>query len=276
MAQTKRRRLAWLRPPPPSADGTMSLGDHLRELRYRLIVSVLAIVVASALVAIGYDWLYQVMLRPYQQAVQMLAETNPGLNPETVISGVTQPLILAMKVCVVAGIVLASPVWLYQLWSFVVPALLAKEKRYALGFLTAAIPLFLLGVVVGYLILPQGISVLLAFTPDSVPVTNLVDVQDFLTLTLQLMLVFGLGFLIPVLVVGLNLVGVVKAKQLAKARIYVIFGVFVFSAAVTPSTDPFSMLALAVPMTVLYGVAEIISRIHDRRLAKRTQAQETR
>lgn len=251
----------------------MSLADHLRELRYRLIVVTVAVVLASSVAAIWYDTLYQVMLRPFLQAVEMLKVSNPNLQPTTVISGVAEPLLLAMKVCVVAGIVLASPVWLYQIWAFIVPALLAKEKRYALGFLSAAIPLFLFGVVIAYWIMPQGVTALLAFTPDSVAVENLIDVQGFLTLALKTMLVFGLGFLIPVLVVGLNMVGVLKASQLAKARAYVIFGLFVFAAAVTPSTDPFSMLALAIPMTLLYEVAEIVAKVHDRRQAKSAKAE---
>lgn len=261
-------RLAWLRPPPATAGGVMSLADHLRELRYRLIVAVVAVVVASSLAAIWYDELYLVLMRPYLAATELLAASNPNLNPTTVISGVGTPLILALQICVVAGLVLASPVWLYQLWAFIVPALLAKEKKYALAFLAAAIPLFLLGVLVGYYILPQGISVLLSFTPSSVPVTNLLDVNDFLRMMLQLMVIFGLGFLMPVVIIGLNLIGVVTAAGLAKARTYVIFGIFVFGAAATPSTDPFSMLALAVPMSVLYLIAELVCRVNDRRRAR--------
>ena len=268
-----RRALAWLRPPKAVPGGVMTLADHLRELRYRLIVSVAAIVAAAAVAAIWYEQLYQVLMRPYLLAVEMLARTHPELETTTVISGVTTPFILALKVCVVAGLVIASPVWVYQIWGFVVPALLAKEKKWALTFLAAAVPLFLLGVAVGYFILPQGISVMLAFTPDSVPILNLLEVDRFLDLTLRLMVVFGLGFLMPVVVVGLNLVGVVRATQLAKARTYVIFGTFVFGAAATPSTDPFSMLALALPMTVLYLVAETIARIHDRRLAAADRAE---
>lgn len=270
----KKRRLAWLRPPPASPDGVMSLADHLRELRYRVIVSVVAIIVASLLAAIWYDALYQVMLRPYLLAVEMLAQSNPNLDPTTVITGVTTPLFLAIQVCVVAGLVVSSPFWLYQVWAFIVPALLAKEKRYAIGFLSAAIPLFLLGVLIGYYIMPQGISVLLSFTPGSVPVMNLIDVRDFLQLTLQLMVVFGIGFLIPVVVVGLNLVGVVSAQRLGKIRMYVIFGIFVFGAAATPSTDPFSMLALAIPMSLLFLAAEVVCRVHDRRKAKALVAAE--
>src|SRR5699024_11215846 len=110
-----------------------------------------------------------------------------------------------------------------------------------------------------------GISVMPALTPDSVPILSLLEVDRFLDLTLQLMVVFGLGFLMPVVGVGLNLIGVVSAAQLAQARTYVIFGTFVFGAAATPSTDPFSMLSLALPMALLYLIAEAIARVHDRR-----------
>jgi len=122
-------------------------------------------------------------------------------------------------------------------------------------------------VLIGYYILPQGISVLLAFTPSTVPVTNLLEVDAFLKLTLQMMVVFGLGFLMPVVVVGANMMGVLSAAQLKKSRTYVIFGLFVFGAVATPSTDPFSMLALSLPMIALYLVAEVICRVHDRRKA---------
>ncbi len=245
----------------------MSLADHLRELRYRLLISAVVIVIAAIASGIWYQQLYALMMRPYTLAVEMLKRTNPDLTATTVINGVTAPLVLVMQIALVAGLVGASPVWLYQLWAYIAPALLAKEKKYALAFLGAAIPLFLFGVVVGYYILPQGISVLLAFTPSSV--TNLLDVNDFLKLTLQLMVVFGLGFLMPVVIVGANLMGVVSARTLAKTRSYVILGIFVFGAAATPSSDPFSMLALAIPMTVLYLVAEVICHLHDRRKAKK-------
>lgn len=245
----------------------MSLADHLRELRYRLIVSLAAVVVAAGLAAVWYDQLYQLLMHPYLLARDLLSQNNPEVTTTTVISGVTAPFTLALAVCMIAGLVASSPVWLYQLWAFIVPALLSKEKKWALIFLAAAIPLFLLGVVIGYYILPQGISVMLAFTPQSIPITNLLDVRQFLTLTIQLMMIFGLGFLMPVVVVGLNLTGVVSARQLAKARPYIIFATFIFGAAATPSTDPFSMLALALPMAVLYLAAELIARLHDRRAA---------
>lgn len=267
-----RLSLGWLKPPKPAPGGVMSLADHLRELRYRIIVATVAIVIGSLVAAIWYDPLYQILMRPYLVAVEMLKQSNPNLTSSTVISGVSTPFILALQVCMVAGLVVSSPVWLYQLWAFIVPALLAKEKKYALGFLSAAIPLFLFGVLVGYYIMPQGISVMLSFTPSTIPITNLLEVNDFLKLTLQLMVIFGLGFLMPVVVVGVNLIGLVSAAQLAKVRTYVIFGTFVFGAAATPSTDPFSMLALALPMTLLYLIAEVVCRFNDRRKAKAAAA----
>ncbi len=252
----------------------MSLGDHLRELRYRVVFSMVWIVLGMIVIAIFYNQVYGFLTQPWLYAKDMLAESNPEISTQMVLSGVTTPLILAMKICGVGGLVLASPIWLYQIWAYIVPALHANEKRWTVGFLAAALPLFLAGVSVGYLVLPQGISVMMSFTPESVPITNLIEIDKFLELMLQLMVVFGLGFLMPVVVVGANMVGVVKASQLAKARTYVIFGTFVFGAAATPSTDPFSMLALAIPMSLLFVVAEMICRVNDKRKARKAAAAE--
>ena len=251
----------------------MSLGDHLRELRYRVLFSLIFIVLGMIVIAIFYNPVYTFLAQPWLQAKEILSVTNPELSTQMVLSGVTTPLTLAMKICGVGGLILAAPIWLYQIWAYIVPALLAKEKRWALMFVGTALPLFLAGVAVGYWILPQGISVLMSFTPQSVPITNLIEIDKFLELMLQLMLVFGLGFLMPVVVVGANLVGVLKASALAKARLYVIFGTFVFGAAATPSTDPFSMLALAIPMSVLFLGAEVICHLNDKRKAKRLAAE---
>lgn len=265
----RRFSLGWLKPPPPSPDGVMSLGDHLRELRYRVVFSLIFIIVGMIAVAIFYNQTFTLLVQPWLLARDMLSQTHPEITTQMVLSGVAAPLTLALKVCAVGGLVLASPVWLYQIWAYIVPALLAKEKRWALIFVGVALPLFLAGVAVGYLVMPQGISVLMTFTPGSFPIGNLIDITNFLELLLQLMVMFGLGFLLPVVVVGANLVGVLKAAALAKARLYVIFGTFVFGAAATPSTDPISMLALAIPMSLLFLAAEQVCRINDKRKAKR-------
>jgi sec-independent protein translocase protein TatC len=255
--------LKWLKPPPVPPDGTMTLFEHLRELRYRLIVSALAIILGMVVAwFFRYD-LMDILQRPYFQAIDALKAKNPDATTLLVNINLTSPLTLALKVSALAGLLITAPFWLYQLWAFIVPGLLAKEKKWALIFIGAATPMFVGGVVVGYIVLPKAITVLLSFTQSGV--SNLQDINAYLSFLLRLMLVFGIAFLIPLVVLMLNIVGVIKAKQLAKYRSLVIFGTFVFGAVATPSTDPFSMLALALPMTVLFLAAEVIAHILDRR-----------
>ena len=245
----------------------MSLGAHLIELRNRLFIA--AIAVAAAMAAGWYltPWVWSMLRKPLDD----LAAT--GREVAIQYTDVSSGFDTKVQIAFFFAMLVSSPVWLYQIWAFIVPALLAKEKRWALIFIGVALPLFLAGVAVGYLILPQGVSVLMAFTPQSVPITNLIEIDKFLELMLQLMVVFGIGFLMPVVVVGANFAGVLKATQLAKARMYVIFGTFVFGAAATPSTDPFSMLALAIPMSLLFLAAEFVCRLNDKRKAKRAAAE---
>ncbi len=255
--------LKWLKPPPVPPDGTMTLFEHLRELRYRLIVSALAIIVGMVVAwFFRYD-LMDILQRPYFQAIDALKTKNPDATTLLVNINLTSPLTLALKVSALAGLLITAPFWLYQLWAFIVPGLLAKEKKWTLIFIGAATPMFVGGVLVGYIVLPKAITVLLSFTQSGV--SNLQDINAYLSFLLRLMVVFGIAFLIPLVVLMLNIVGVIKAKQLSKYRSLVIFGTFVFGAVATPSTDPFSMLALALPMTVLFLAAEVIAHILDRR-----------
>ena len=241
----------------------MTLFEHLRELRYRLIVSILAIIVGMVVAwFFRYD-LLDILQRPYFQAIAALKAKHPDANTSLVNINLTSPLTLSLKVSALAGAIATAPFWLYQLWAFVVPGLLAKEKKWALIFIAAATPMFVGGVVVAYVVLPKAIAVLLSFTQSGV--TNLQDINAYLAFLLRLMLVFGIGFLIPLIVLMLNIVGVIKAKQMAKYRSLVIFATFVFGAVATPSTDPFSMLAVAAPMALLFLAAEVIAHILDRR-----------
>jgi sec-independent protein translocase protein TatC len=259
--------LKWLKPPPAPPDGTMTLFEHLRELRYRLVVSILAIIVGMIVAwFFRYD-LLDILQRPYFQAIEALKAKHPDANTSLVNINLTSPLTLSLKVSALAGAIVTAPFWLYQLWAFVVPGLLAKEKKWALIFIAAATPMFVGGVVVAYFVLPKAITVLLSFTQSGV--TNLQDINAYLSFLLRLMIVFGIGFLIPLIVLMLNIVGVITAKQMAKYRTLVIFGTFVFGAVATPSTDPFSMLAVAAPMALLFVGAEVIAHILDRRKTRR-------
>ncbi len=247
----------------------MSIWDHLREIRYRLIVSVLAILVFFVIAFIFYEYIVELILYPYTKAAAVVQARNPDADIQVVNAGVTAPMILALKASGLAAIIAACPVWIYQLWAFVVPGLLKKEKRIAQYFLLSAIPLFLIGICVGYIVLPKAFEFLLGFTVSNAGVANLQDLNDFLSLEMRMLLVFGLSFLLPVLLVMLNLLGILKAHALAKGRPFSLFGCFVFAAVATPSGDPFSMLALAMPMAIMYVISEIICRRHEKSVLKK-------
>ncbi len=260
--------LGWFRTRPATATGpgaTMSLTDHFRELRARLLISVVALVVVTIAAFFFYDQLLDLVMGPFEQAKKSLPE---GVQTEIITSGVGAGLMIQLKLCALAGVILSSPIWLYQIWAFIVPAMHRNERRWTLIFIGCAGPLFAAGVAVGYYVMPKALQVLISFNPDNVQ--NLNDFNDFVGFMTRMLLVFGVAFQIPFFVVLLNLVGVVSGKALGRHRPWIILGTFVFAAVATPSTDPFSMLFLAVPMTLLFLVSEVIARLVDRRRGRRT------
>jgi sec-independent protein translocase protein TatC len=253
-------RLLRVRPVHPlGPDGHMALSDHLRELRARIIRSTLVLLLGFAVALYFYQDLYQLILRPYQDAKEQLPSDT---RSEAVLSGVAAGLTFQLKLCGLAALVGSSPYWLYQIWAFIVPGLHPSERKWSRVFAAVAGPLFFAGVTVGYYVLPKAITVLIGFTPDDV--TNLVEFTQFFSFISRMLLIFGIAFEIPLFVTMLNLAGVVTGKQLGTYRPWIIIGTFVFAAVGTPSTDPFSMLFLAVPMLVLFFTAELIARFTDR------------
>jgi sec-independent protein translocase protein TatC len=247
---------------PVPDDGTMTLIEHLRELRNRVIKGVVAILVATIASFFFYDELFELLTEPFTTTVDDLAEEE-GLDATLTLTGVADAFTLQIKTCLVAGIIIASPIWLYQIWAFIVPGLHPRERRWTRVFAAIAGPLFLIGVGVGYYVLPKGLSILLDFTPADV--SNLIEVSRYLSFILRMLLVFGVSFEIPLFVVLLNLAGVVTGRALGRHRAWIILGTFVFAAVATPSTDPISMLFLALPMTILFLMSEAIARLIDRR-----------
>jgi sec-independent protein translocase protein TatC len=240
-------------------DGRMALTDHFRELRARLIRSVLVLALAFAIALFFYGTLLELVLAPYNQAREML---GADVQTRAYIKGTTGALMLNLKLCGVAAIVASSPYWLYQVWAFVVPGLHASEKKWSRIFAAVAGPLFVVGVATGYYVLPKGLEVLIGFTPAQLE--NLVEFGEYFSFLTRMLLVFGIAFEIPLFVIMLNLAGVVSGKALGRYRPWIIIGTFVFAAVATPSTDPFSMMMLAAPMLVLFLVAEIIARAVDK------------
>lgn len=237
----------------------MALSDHLRELRARLLKSALFLVLAFTIALFFYDQLLDLVLDPYNDARAMLGES---VQTEAYIKGATGPLMLQLKLCGIAAIVVSSPYWLYQIWAFIVPGLHDNEKKWSRVFAAIAGPLFILGVLTGYYVLPRGLEVLIGFTPEGL--ANLVEFNEYFSFLTRMLLVFGIAFEIPLFVIMLNLAGVVSGKQLGRYRPWIILGTFVFAAVATPSTDPFSMTMLALPMLLLFLVAEVIARFVDR------------
>lgn len=241
----------------------MPLSDHLREARARVMRVVLVMLLTLGLALFFFEPLFDLVYGPYTQAAARLAE---GSTMATT-SGPAGGLMLYLKLCGFTALLVTSPFWLYQVWAFILPGLHANERRWSRVFAGIAGPLFIVGVVLGYVTLPKGLEVLIGLNPDQV--TNLVDFGNYLQFFTRTLLVFGLAFEIPVFVVMLNLAGVVSGKTLGAHRPWIIVGIFVFAAAATPSADPFTMTFMAVPMVLLYLVSEVIARHNDRRRARR-------
>jgi sec-independent protein translocase protein TatC len=242
-------------------DGRMALTDHLREFRARLFRSAMVLVVAFVVALFFYGSLLEIIQTPYNNAIDTLVD-DPGKRSELVANGISAGLMLQLKLCGVAAVVVSAPYWLYQIWAFIMPGLHAHEKKWSRVVAAIAGPLFFGGVALGYYILPKGLSVLIAFVPDDVQ--NLVDFGAYFSFVTRMLLIFGVAMEIPFFVILLNLAGIVSGKALGRYRPWIIIGVFVFAAVATPSTDPFSMLMLAIPLLILFIIAEIVARIVDR------------
>jgi sec-independent protein translocase protein TatC len=244
-------------------EGRMPLVAHLRELRRRLTRAVLAIVLGAVIAAFFYKPLFDLLVQPfYTMAARYEAE---GATVTLNFNGVGDPFSYALKICAMAGIFFACPVWMYQLWAFVAPGLHKTEKRWGIGFVLVSVPLFLGGAVLAYIFLPKGFDLLIGFNPAPKKVANIVSLNNYLSFVLRMFLVFGIAFVMPVFLVALNLVGVISGRALFKAWRPTILGAFVFAAVATPSGDPWTMTALAVPMLLLYTIAATICLFMDRR-----------
>ena len=252
-------------------EGRMPLAEHLRELRNRLMKSVLVILVVTIVAMVYYKQIAEFLMGPVRDSVGCTkgfgqASQDGETCAEITINGLVAPFTIMLKVSLTAGVVVASPVWLYQLWGFLAPGLHKQEKKYARSFVGAGVPLFLGGAYLSYLILPNAAKTLLDFSPGGTG--NLIPLDDFLDIVTRLVIVFGLAFELPLLLVLLNLGGILTGRQLLGWWRAMVLCITVFSAIATPTGDPLTMLALAVPIVALYFGAVGVCLFNDKRRAR--------
>lgn len=249
------------------AEGRMPLGEHLRELRNRLLKSVLAIAVVTIVAAFFQKQIFEFLMRPILESVGCVNGATTMRNGRPCASmttnGLLSPFTIALKVALMTGVLAATPVWLYQLWAFIAPGLHQHEKRYALGFVGAGVPLFLGGAYLAYSVLPQTAEIMLSFTPDNAQ--NLLPLDDYLDLITRMVIVFGLAFELPLLLVLLNMTNVLSGRKMLGWWRGMIIGLTAFAAIATPGGEPISMLLLAGPLCVLYFLAVGFSMLNDMR-----------
>ncbi|MCF2588129.1 twin-arginine translocase subunit TatC [Brevibacterium sp. UCMA 11752] len=244
----------------------MPVVGHLIELRNRLLVAAIAI----ALGAVAGWFLYDPVLDILQEPIRSIRASGDR-TAEINFAGVASPFDLKIKLSFFIGIFLSCPIWLYEVWAFIVPGLTKKEKLYSLGFLGAAIPLFLAGSTMAFFALPNAVKALTSFTPAGG--TNIIPAQDYLSFVMVIIVVFGLAFVLPVLMVGLNMIGILSAARIQKSWRVIVMIVFLFAAIATPTPDALSMFFLVIPMMTLFCVAWVICVFSDRRRKKRLIAQ---
>jgi len=227
----------------------------------------LALGVGTAVGWLLFKPLWHFIERPYCRIpIQNTVGCGQG-GHSLYVTGIFDPFFVTLKVSFVVGILISSPVWLYQLWAFIAPGLYQRERRWAYAFVGAAVPLFAAGGAFAYLAMSHGLRFLLGLTPTGVK--PLITIDTYLGYATAMLLIFGLAFELPLTLVLLNLAGVLTHDRFRKWRRMMIFGVFAFAAVATPSPDPFTMLLLAVPCVVLVELAEVAVWMNDRRRVRR-------
>lgn len=252
------------RRPPRSRDGRMPLLSHLREARNRALWALAGVLIAGV---IGW-FLYPTVITAMSDPVTNLS--GDGRAAALNFSAVATSFDMKIKVSLFTGVLLSAPWWLYQIWAFISPALTRREKWMSVGFLFVSTPLFLAGAALAWMVLPTAVKFLTEFTPESG--VNFIDAQVYLSFIMRLVLGFGIAFILPVVMVGMSLVGLVRARTWLGGWRWAVVGIFTFSAMATPTADAVTMFALAVPMLVLYFGAVAISAVLDRRRDKRLEA----
>jgi sec-independent protein translocase protein TatC len=253
-------------------EGRMPVLDHLRELRRRVIAVLVLVGLGAILGWYLYPHTLDLLRHPYCSVPQKYRYApRGGQSCVLIYHGVLQGFTTRLKVSVISGAIFTGPLWLYQIWAFITPGLRRNERRYTLAFVAASTVLFAAGCTLSYVVLSKGLRILLE--QAGYGTQALLTVNDYISFVTMMLVAFGAAFEVPLLVVMANLAGVLPARVLTKSRRIGIFLIFLFAAVATPSTDPFTMCAMAIPMVVLFEAAIQIAIVHDRRKARRLAAE---
>lgn len=239
----------------------MSLGDHFRELRRRLVVSGVALLAGAVVGWIIYHDVYRALTQPLTDYIA--AHPARAEDIKLTLEGLTTGFSLQLSVALFVGVIISSPIWLYQIWAFIVPGLTGKERRISLAFIGTTVPLFLAGIYLAHRSLPLVIGVLLDFTPNGA--ANFQQLSTYFSFVIRFSLGFGIAFLLPVFLVALNMVGLLPVRAMVRSWRVATFLIFVFAAMMMPTPDPYSMMLLAVPLVILFWAAVGISALLQRR-----------
>jgi sec-independent protein translocase protein TatC len=231
----------------------MTVIEHLEELRYRLIVSIFAILVGAIIAYFLYPRIIDILKAPLDKAGRIGDVTVSDLY----VAGLTTAFVFRMKVSAFAGLIFALPVTLYQLWRFITPGLERRERRYSFPFVVSALVLFAFGGLVAFYLMPAGIRFLLGFVPPAKP---LIHLNEYLNFVMLMVIAFGISFEFPLVLVFLGAAGILSSQQLRSKRRVAVFAAFVVGAVATPSADPLSQTLLALPLYILYEVAILVVR----------------
>lgn len=245
----------------------MTLGAHLRELRKRLFISAIALVVGMVVAFIITDEVIRLLTVPI---AEVAARRGDPLNVELMFTTVTSPFDLRIRIAFALGLLVSAPVWLWQIWAFIVPGLTRKEITYTIGFVAAAVPLFFAGAYVGLLIIPHIVELMSTFAPSQTALYYQADTYyDFV---FKMLLVVGVAFVLPVFLVALNLAGVMSGRDILKGWRVAVLVATIFAAVATPAADAVSMVLLAGILVVLFFAAAGVSMLFDRRRTRREAA----
>jgi sec-independent protein translocase protein TatC len=240
----------------------MPLAEHLRELRRRLLVAVGAIAIGAV---VGW-FLYEPVWDKLQEPMIEIAKER-GVDAKVNFQSLTSAFNLQIKLAVYLGLILASPVWLYEIWAFITPGLTRKERRTSVAFVATAVPLFLAGIGLAWWVLPHAVKVLTDFTPDGA--SNIISADEYLTFASRLLLAFGIAFVLPLLLAALNMVGILSGAALGRSWRISVFLIFLFTAIASPSPDAGSMLLMALPLVGLFVLTVGFCLLNDRRRGRR-------